>query len=866
MPTTTYFPALENISAPQFVRVDGYATPGDGGEALYERQDIPVPSEGPELFPDGFTDWDLGEWVRGPGDRLGPGVSTDTKYAIGTFPITPGRRYRVRWNVAGRTSGTWSVSVLSVLGYGARTFFASSSSNGDGELIFEARPGNTQFRFNGTAAFDGSIGLVSLVELRDEGQQTLLGASYLPVPLDGVLRPEMFGAGFGGNDDAAFRRFFQRINTLALERQSVHLEINGRYNCVETRHLVCVPAGVNVTIDGDGGVVNLTGSDPSAESFWLEFLGPGYDGLDTEGRVKTTLKAGIAAGAENLSVFDNTGFEDGDWIALTSTWEYWGGVGEADGFQRLNTGELIQIRYRSTTTDDALVLGAGTAFAYAQNADPSTYPINVRRFLMAGQFSLRGLRAIGPGSASTVNRQGTAFLNVRHFAEAQESFVTLENFPGYSLRYTLCAAISMDTPKTVGRRFDRSNNNSNWYYGREVMGCARASIVSPIGEHCRRSIDLHEASQNSFVGDRASSQEGVVSKQIAMVGGYSVECRTLPGGHLSYDVTLTGHTGHDSGGQMRGKNIRWVNVHTNSGLSLGGEIGSTDPATYASENPSQGHVELVGCSFRNLHDGGWGIQVRQNVDSLRIQNCVVVAQTPIAFYGRNQDNVVIEHNYIAGRDGVPPTQPIIAFLNNGDTAANKESSYNITVRSNHLKNGTYAFHHSGVKVSEARDIHVDDNIFENITAAHMRLLRNTGSQWATDGSITLIGNEQRAPFPSSPADVSTLAVVRHGNNFNNAPVILSVSGMTLEIPKCRASTLYVQLPNTSATVATLAGLQEGQFLCVVKAGGSNPVTFQHGTGNLQLGSDRVLNSGVDRIVLVGTATGGACLVSFADNS
>ncbi|MDR6951123.1 hypothetical protein J2X65_000471 [Ancylobacter sp. 3268] len=281
------------------------------------------------------------------------------------------------------------------------------------------------------------------------------------------------------------------------------------------------------------------------------------------------------------------------------------------------------------------------------------------------------------------------------------------------------------------------------------------------------------------------------------------------------------------------------------------------------------------------------MEIRQGIDSLRIDNCTIISSKPISFYGRHQSNIEITNCFLSGRDwtGEPPEslEPVIAFWINGTTTGSVDQapyaqnidSRNITIRNNHIKNGTYAVHHSGVKISECRDINIDGNIFENITSGYFRLYSNNGTQWASDGSLGLRNNEARGLKPpiDDPIDIGAQTVlVMGGNNFANRPVGITLSGTTLTVPSSAVPTLYVRLTDVALNVERVVGLNEGQILIVSKTPGPNTITFVNGAGgngSMALGGPRELKISTDRIILVGTlsgATQGAALISFADNS
>ena len=869
-------------SAPSVIEVAGYNAPGDAGAARYAIQPAPIPFVSGNLYPTGFDSWTMVNGWAASNGRLVPVAASGLKITNGSYPVVPGRRYSLAVDVV-RTAGSWSIWRPNSRGYSTQEYYGSTATGGVFPIDFVARPGDGTWRVNGSPDFAGSIG-ITLIEYNDQGQQMIMGAQYLPVPLDGILRPEMFGAGFGDNDDVALDRFWSRCNSLAQAGNSLKIESKGHYiGASLTRNLVCVAERANVTWDATGGVLDLSGTDRIAETFWLEFLGPGYDAYVTGSTVKTRLTAALPADTFTTTVADTTGFADGDWATISSSWQYWGGITAADGYQRVNAGELRQIRRVENAT--TLWLGSGSSFRYdLHGTDPVANPVNVRRIGMAGRFTLigGGLRVIGPARTASTNREGTAFLNVRHFEDVVESDVTCENFPGYSRRYTLCGFVKLTNPVTLGRKFSIGSSASQWNYGVEILGCAAASVVGPVGEYCRRAIDLHEASLSALAGDVAAN-EGVIATNIATVGGYTLESQTLPLGHFSYNVTLTGHVAQRSGCQIRGRNVSVIGCRGDRGISLGAaEI--IDPDTYPYDEPTQGHVIISGCSFINNVVGSWGMEVRQSISSLLLENSVIVGGQPLVIYGRHQSNITIRNNTIMGIEGATPVNAIIHFANNGTTQASadlnppdaegrpylpqKIDGSDVIIAGNRLRNGTVAILHNGCKVAPGLgNIRIRNNTFENILTHHLQLLNNVvggNSLWATDGSIELFDNSESTsdgslyPLPTTKLNVGTVVLNARGNNFVNPPIAATIASSTIALPaQVGGEVINVSLPGTTTNIDNITGLKQGQVVVFSKAGGGT-LTFRHfgaGSGNIRSGTDKTLVASTGRIAFMGAASG-----------
>ncbi|MDR6954206.1 hypothetical protein J2X65_003574 [Ancylobacter sp. 3268] len=877
------FPTLADARAaaptsplPNRVRIGGRFAFGDGGETLFELQGSAMPIDGPEILVNGdFTtdpsvDWYLSVWTwqaTPPSvtpDHLGPnsGVKTLSSKALALDAFKP---YRLRFDISGRSSGGWTAYVVSnpnIAGspHGGTARIVGTGGSGDGNIVFTAQPGENQIRIVGSSNFDGRLDDVSLKEFLEQGQQPIMGATYLPVPLDGVLRPDMFRGRYdtGGtetNDDNAMTRLVKRINTLmdpaAPLLTRLRVEMPGRYVCVLPGLRISIPQNADLEIDGLGiGVVDLSGSSYETTLPWLAVNGPGYDGV-----TKTTLKADATQNGSSLSVVNNDGFLVGDWVAVTSTWDYFNGITGASGFGVQYKGELVQIRNPNSSPD---VMATGTPLSHGYPISGGT--VNVRKIVMAGHFVLAGLRGVGPGHGELDANEGTSFLAIRFFAHVRDEHTGVENFPGGSIAYALCASLSLDTPKTVGRKLgDPTNTNptSRWFYGRSIGGCSRASIVSPIGEYCRRAIDLGASSVTGWADDASSFSEGVVSQNVVITGGYSIDCRTQPGGHQSYNVELIGHIGRAmSGGQIRGKNVRWVAVDLDSGVGTG-ITDYDDPSAY-SEDPSVGTVELVNCSFRGQSDTAPGLVAHQSFDRLIVRGCTIVGGQPVTFFGRHQSNVEISGCDITG---LTTTNPIIA----GNIPAKTDGS-NWVIRGNRLKNGNVAVLHTGAAGEQVKNIRVLDNEFENIGTAHLSLNATATGGWSTAGDLELVDNRERGTVPTAKTDAGTLKLVVFGNNFGDQSFPVTVSGSSVAVSTSRAAVVRAAVTLTAnANVATISGLRDGQLLVLSKDSSAFTLTLTENTGNLRMTGNLTLDSAEDRATFI--MSGGLLyLISFTSNA
>ncbi|MBS7542995.1 right-handed parallel beta-helix repeat-containing protein [Ancylobacter oerskovii] len=874
-----YFPtladarnALPDSPLPGRIRIGGRFAFGDGGETLFALQSSTLPIDGDEILTNGnfatdpSLDWYLSGWTwQGtPPDHLGPN-SGEKKLSSQALALEAFKSYRLRFDISGREAGSWTAYVVSnanIAGspHGGEARVVGTSGSGDGNIVFTAQPGENQIRIVGSTYFDGRLDDISLKEFLEQGQQILMGATYLPVPLDGVLRPDMFRGRYdtGGteaNDDNAMTRLVKRINTLmdpnAPLLTRLRVEMPGRYVCVLPGLRIRIPQDADLEIDGLGsGVVDLSGSSYVTTLPWLTVTGPGYDGV-----TRTTLKAEALQNTTALSVVDNDGFASGGWVAVTSTWDYFNGISGESGFGVQYKGELIQIRNPNSQPD---LMAAATPLSHGYPISGGT--VNVRKIALAGHFVLAGLRGVGPGHGELEEDQGTSFLAIRFFTHVRDEHTGVENFPGSSIGYTLCASLSLDTPKTVGRKLsDTTNTNptSPWFYGRSIGGCSRASIVSPIGEYCRRAIDLGAASVAGWADDASSLSEAVISQNIMITGGYSMACFTQPGGHQSYNVELVGHIGRQiSGGQIRGKNVRWVAVDLDCGAGTG-ISGNDDPSAYT-EDPSSGTVELVNCSFRAQGDTDAGLVAHQSFDRLVVRGCTIVGGQPVRFFGRHQSNVEISGCDITG---LTTTSPIIA----GNIPTKTDGS-NWVIRGNRLKNGTIAVLHAGAAGELVKNIRVLDNEFENIGTAHLSLNAAATGGWSSAGDLELVDNVERGTLPAIKADVGALKLVAFGNNFGDQAFPVSVSGSSIAVSTSRAAVVRAAAGLTAnANVTTISGVRDGQLLVLSRDASAFTLTLTDNTGNLRMTGNLTLDTAEDRATFV--MSGGLLyLVSFTNNA
>ena len=881
MSVTAYYPTPDDVPAtapdpvPDFIRFDGYNAPGDAGAALYAKFAA-------ELIPDGdfsigvSEEWTLENWVWD--GTVGGGYIRRSAYpnsATRAVPLVAGREYLFTFQISGQNAGNWFAYAFNLSSSIGRQVGTGASA--DGNIRFTAQPGENAIRIGSSPSFDGRLNDVSVKEVLEEGQREFWGNTYRLLPLNGLLRPEMFGAGLGLGateqdqldfNDEAFSKLVRRVATLfvpnpGIGELSVHLEMAGRYAHQDVGHVILVPEGRSLTIDGKGpGCIDLSAAPYNIKKAWLTVYGPGYSG------VRTRLAAEAQANELSFSVVTTEGFGHGDWVAVTSEWEYFGGVDDLDGFGINNIGELVQIRNVTSNTD--INIGSRLSFGYKLSGGN----VNIRRFGMAHNFKLSNLRFFGPGHGEVNDGNSTYALEVRYFETITEDHVTCENFRGQSISYRICANVVLDTPRTTGIKYQDVTNatGSKYFYGRTVAGCSRGAISSPIGEYCRRAIDLHETASTEFASDVANAREGVIATNIVIDGGYTIASQNPPTGHKSYNVILANHLAFNvTGGFIRGKNWKVVNcvIECTESSALGlGHLDARDvtgnPAIPEEIDPNAGTIEVINCTLisRGSTDQ-CGVAANTSIDKLVVRGCRIRAPWPVRTFGNKQSNVFIEDCDI---ECTLPTNdinygPAIAAIND----AMREGS-NWHIRRNRIKGGTVGFRHDGCKVATVANLKFEDNDLEALTSHVVSLSRAGGNQWATDGSLEATSNMIVGVAPSGFLDIGPLFFVAYGNSFGDNAMNVTLSSQTITLPEAtRAQMVRCRISFSAAsTLATINGARDGQFVLLYLAENGNSLTVSE-TGNIRLTGSQTLDNSQDRLLLF-AAGGYFYQIAFANNA
>ncbi|MCB4767958.1 hypothetical protein LGR54_05020 [Ancylobacter sp. Lp-2] len=876
---------------PDDVFLYGYTAPGDGGASHYrlarDGSNNPIvaggmPTLGSQLLVDGSfttdptaitdTPWTLVNctWSGGVinGSALSETITYDFRAAGATNPLpAPGKA--VRWRVTIGAAGDPGNLVATVLNLdaGKSRSLGSVGYPGTNTLIFYIREGDYGLSLSGSTTFNRTIDDFWLVEYTDQGQASFFGYTYLPVPLDwradaatpnsGILTPEMFRAGTTSSDDDAFRRLVLRTNNLMAAGYAPVIEAHGRYKCSLAYHELFVPQGRDISIDfGTSGFVDLSGGSIVRAEPWLSINGLTYAGT------KTRLTAAVAEGATDITVADTTGFSIGDWLAVTSTHQYWNGVSGIAGYGIAYAGEMAQIR--EITNSAALSLGSGLLEHYDLAADPVADPVNVRKLQLGGTCLIRNFRAYGPGDGQSEIKEGdeeylrTAAispLSITGFEQILVEKSHCENFKGSSIVLAIYVSAKVDSPATFGRDYTDPTNTtpvSERFYGIVLQGGISAAVNDPDGKYCRRSVDCGFANLVTYLSDSTVSAEGLICGDVVVTGGVSFECENAPGGHEVKNFSLVNHIARNVKGMtLRGKNYNIVGLRMSSGgIGIGGYI-TTDPSTYP-ETPYTGRINIVDCEL------GDAIKGRASFESLRVVNTRVRAKTPIQLIGKNQSHVTVLDSDLEG-DG---TNPLIWFR-----YQQKLSGSDVTIRGNRLANGTYGILHEGSATETISDIEIDDNVFEDISTAHVSLSRGTTLDWETDGSLRIVNNRQRGTPPATAVDSGGLIVSRYGNEFGDSYYTLTAASGVISLPAhgdVPLREIRISEPNPSAaqTITAITGAQEGRIL-TVRIQGSYPVTLDSDAsgGNLKLGSDITLTSVSSRVGMI--YSGGAWRLLFS---
>lgn len=866
--------------APEFVVVNGYKFVGDGGHGRYQRQNSLQPLRGQQIVLNGAFNDDGAGWTFENGwtvqsGRLGPN-SGGNKRAIPTQQelLQEWSTYEMSMTVTNGSNGSLDLYLTNTPTTGAPGYRQRRVATGvtatTSTFVFASLFEEQYFRILGASGWNGTIDNVSVTELTDGGQIMLFGVPYAPVPLNGELTLTSFKRYGDLNDDNAAIRMSRRIKELlaldAYNEINVNMR-NSRYVFTKLNNTIGFAERKSAHFDMTGSVIDGTGwPNAGVNQFWLNNLGPGYRGI------KTTMVGAHSRDALEITVADNTQFNIGDWIAITSTWEYWNGARDASGddisgFSRVNKGELVQVRRKTGT--DKLILGSGIYFTFnVHPTDAAANPVNIRKIGMAGKISITGGIVIGPGNGALDANEGPGFIYNAHFSQADEKFTRVENCQFASIRYVLCCEPTNDTPTTIGYRLDDASNNiatpSEWFYGREYYGCPNPQIYNPIGKYCRRSIDLHEVAGATFAYD-AVGIETVITTNATIDGGRSDKCLTQPGGHQSAGTALLNHVAWDTGGQARGRDFFLHNYRSNRGFGFGMPWGTgfnTDPpSTYPDDDPSVGHVVASNVVIDNPTALDFGLNVRQSFDSFTLTNAKVKADRPLEFNGRHQSNLRVQGGTLEGLTG---NYPVIAGYISGNTQAEADAAGNLpdkidashwVIKGVELKKGTYGITHAGCKVNTVSDIRIRDVEFVDIATAHVQFLRPTNSLWATDYTLELSNCSEKGTLPAAKTDFGTVVVDGADCRFGDRAVTVVPSGGVITVPSVSGNTIHLRVNLSAATaVDSISGVPFGKRVIVYLQTNAHTLTLNDGTGNLRLPGNQAIDNSQDRIELVSDGT------------
>ncbi|GAB4073258.1 hypothetical protein KHC28_24000 [Ancylobacter sonchi] len=866
--TTVSFPTLIEAQAasapsplPDYVHVLGCEVPSDGGATLYALASGDMPTEGEEKLVAGSFDtsptgWTLTNWTWSAGSISGAGVAAGEVRTPALSGLTPYMTWTLRGSASGVTGET-VVTMVNTLHNRYTREVGRITANGAFEIKVTTRPSDSYIRLNNAAGVTCTLEYLSFKEITDEGQQTIFASAYVPVPSDGMFTIEMFGGRLAGEstDDMAFIRLLRRIYSLGLNLSGhVHVRMNGRYKFLYPWNVLWVAEGVDVTLDFGGNYMDFTEAPYKVVRPWVTVQGPGYTGW------KTTLAANAARNDATVTAATTTGLSAGDFIAVTSTIDYYNGISEAGGYALQYNGELVQIRNPNAGGN---VIGIGDALSFDYTANST----NIRRFGMGGVLRILGGHAIGPGHSSVAGDDGTTFIDAMYFETVYEEKLLCENWASSTVDYMICANVVLDTPITIGRRMADPTNAgpiSAYCYGRMVNGCLNASIDNPSGRHCRRAVDLGAAGFVRFAYDYASG-EGVISRNISMTGGESDDTQTQPGGHLAFNWSLTGHVGRNIRGmQIRGKNVRLTACYfeTRDGGSIG--INDYDDPSLYGEDPTQGEVILDNVVLKSTATDSSFI-AHQSTDRLVIRNSRIEAVTPFAHYGRHQSNVEFDRTAFVCTSSATPASgrpPCVA-----SQYRDKSDGSNWRVDDCYFDGGSVALYMLGSTVATVSEIRVRRALLKDIATSHLFLSRSgaAATNWATDGSLEVSGSIEMGSVPSTKLDTSTLVVAAFDNSWGSRfPTIAPVTSV-LTLQPHRGDVIGALVSLSAATdLVTIAGAADWQIVVLTLATNTYALTVKN-TGNIRVKADITLDHSRDTITLIKRNDGNYYPLAFSDN-
>ena len=906
------------ISSPEVPGLDietlGYLNLWDGGGAPYHRVGVSGSKPVYEQYEEGEEHFDV-ELLHNGDCSLNPATDPDNRWTLGTGWEWVSSGKMVHAGAGGNLSQTISpiggniyelevrndrndgrilrVEILNTDNDQTK-IMSGFSTTGTYRRRFTADVGDYAVRFVATSSYKGSLDNMKLRHVVDAGELRRSTGDYELIA--DTIRPEMFGAGFGGDDDAAFDRIVNWINA---KGSGVVVEMPGTYALTRTHRITAS----NLTVDGKGtGVVtcsqfadieNPDNPDLPLKSFpGLHFKGPGFVEA-----VTTTLTAGISADAGTLTVADRSIFASGDVCTLTSDGEYWHGIGSAaaeaphpaisaaPGFDVLFKGEWVEVWYLPDSPTDTIALTRGTVDSYS-----TAHTVTLRKVALNDGLTLMNLRFIGPGqgnyippetpSGKETDDECMSAVRVDFFVNVLESDVICEDFRQGSIAYVLCHNLRLTNPTTIGIKFDEPDNVtpgvvSQWFYGRNIGGCRDVSIVNPIGRYCRRSIDCGEASKTAFAAG-APTGEGLPTRNVAVTGGTSYGCVYLPSGHKCDGFVLSNHIARKCTGSLRirGKNftITGCDIEAEDGISIGTGISSYRDLAYAWK--WQPNAERIIISNTRIKAKAFGILSDITIGELRLDNVEIEATQPIALYGMNQSNIAASEVRLVGDGATSGTSVGFASY-----SLNKDVFRNFSWRGGSVGNVKYAFVFYGSPNSIpanppsqptelfSDDIDIDGVRLVNISIAHLLLRTAEGQRWGNTGNILFRRSREINRLPSTKVNSGDVVVVQYENNFGWNGLALTIASGAVNIPVA-SPVLQLTLAGEGGNADELANITGGvpSQVLVIGNGGGTLIKLKDGTGNLRLAGDVDLSSPDDRVTLIRFATNWIQAAPLADNS
>ena len=618
---------------------------------------------------------------------------------------------------------------------------------------------------NGQLWFNSSTGN-TYIWYEDPNSAQWVQINVGPDASSSVLTPERFGADPTGvaSSDAAFDALAAHVNSIG---GNCTIEMAGRYKLVAT-HTFTVG---NVLVDGRGtGLIDVSASTDTSDLMpIMHFTGPGLVAAPT------LLSGTVAKGARTITVADGSTFSPGSRGYITSTGEYFYGVGTTSGFHAANKGELIVVQ---AIAGNVLTLEVATRDSY----DGVTYPTYVRRVDTIPNITVRDLRLLGPGVMSVYDgAAGPVGLVFSHVAGLHMDNLDIENFQSNGMTSVMGWDHTAINLKVRGRKLDDPGNTpppaTQYFYGWGILGTSNATAVAPTGDWVRRIVDPSESPLNMF--DPADLQ-CVPARDIKVLGGHSKHCFTGPGGHNFDGFDVIGHTVEDAigvGMNFRGRNIRVIggrvncpNITIGVGLGFGSDT-FIDPSLYA-ENPTCEHVVIRDCPITvSLTDTGTaGVYATSALDSLvldtRIEGFCAVKLT-----GKRADNLDIVPNWKGNGLGT------LFWARNWN---GKTSLSNWRIHNGHMSNCNRAIDIDGS--ANTRDIDIFGNTLSAVTT-YVRFQGGGGTPvWGPNIRVRNNVSDRTATNPIINANLLGVNFVEVANDWDSFQQTFTIAAGIITVP------------------------------------------------------------------------------------